>query len=162
MSTFRAFIIILCLYISGLALYSSLFVLSTNQFALFQIAKAFIASLYCLVFIIPILLAQQSRWLILRVIGYVILIAYFIYAFFLIGYFSYFGFVPEIYALGLASAADMTLCFRALFPAGLWDHRGGSASQHGDFFLSSAPTEIAEKVNLLTGYARNSVRCGLG
>ena len=92
--------IILCLYVSGFALYSSLIILSANQFALFQITKALVASLYCLVFIIPIFLAQ-SRWLILRMIGYVILIAYFIYIFFLTGYFAYFGFVPEIYALGL-------------------------------------------------------------
>ncbi|MDA8585470.1 LTA synthase family protein [Rhodobacteraceae bacterium] len=40
--------------------------------------------------------------------GYTILVAYFIYVFFLIGYFSYFGFVPEVYALGLASAGDLT------------------------------------------------------
>lgn len=111
---------------------------SANQLALFQIAKAFVASLYCLIFIIPIFLAQ-SRQLILQVIGYFILIAYFSYVFFLTGYFAYFGFVPEIYALGMANAADLR------------NQRGSPASERRDLFLSSAPAKANEKVNFYTG-----------
>ena len=106
MNFFRGILIILALYVSGIVLYSSLFILSANQLSAVQIAKIFVASLYCLIFIIPVFLAQSSH-LILRVIGYAVLAAYFVYVFFLVGYFSYFGFVPEIYSLGGANAADL-------------------------------------------------------
>ena len=102
----RTWMIVLLLYLSGIILYSSLFILSANQFALFQYIKTLVAALHCLVFIIPTVMAQSQRWL-FRIIGYVVLIAYFTYVFFLIGYFSYFGFVPEIYALGLENAGDL-------------------------------------------------------
>lgn len=98
---------ILLLYISGLVLYSSLFVLSDNQNSLVQLSKIPVAALHCLIFVIPIFLAQSRSW-IFRILGYVILVSYFLYVFFLTGYFSYFGFVPEIYALGADNADDFT------------------------------------------------------
>lgn len=106
MQLVKIWAIVLLLYISGIILYSSLFILSSNHLALFQYMKILMAALHCLVLIIPAVLAQSQRWLFF-ILGYAILVAYFVYVFFLIGYFSYFGFVPEIYALGMESAGDL-------------------------------------------------------
>ena len=49
MTVVRMWAIVLCIYVSGLSFYSSLFIFSDNQFLLFQIGKVIIASFHCLV-----------------------------------------------------------------------------------------------------------------
>lgn len=112
MTIIRAGLVITCLYISGLVLYSSLFIFSANQAAWAQVLKIFVASVYSFFLILPAMIAQK-RNIVLRIIGYAILIICFGYIFFLVGYFRYFGFVPEITALGTGNVADV---------AGVLDH----------------------------------------
>lgn len=106
MTIAKSGLLVLCLYALGLVLYSRLFELIPIVPAWVQVAKMGVASTYFLVLLIPVFLAQ-SRWLALRLLGYAVLIAVFAYVFFLTSYYAYFGFVPEIYALGAANAPDM-------------------------------------------------------
>ncbi len=84
-----------------------MFLFTENQSPTFQIAKIFLAALHSMVMILPVYLAQSPR-LILKIVGYVSLTTYFLYIFFLVGFFPYFGFVPELYTFGTANAADMS------------------------------------------------------
>jgi phosphoglycerol transferase MdoB-like AlkP superfamily enzyme len=99
-------LLVLCIYATGLILYAGLFEFIPIVPAWVQVGKMAVASIYFLVLLIPLFMAQ-SRWLALRVLGYAVLIASFLYVFFLTSYYAYFGFVPEIYALGAANAPDM-------------------------------------------------------
>ncbi len=106
MINYRLLTIPLCIYLSGLILYSSLFILSDNQSDVVQVGKIFVASVFNLFALIFVFLAQ-ARYLALRILGYSGLVAYFGYVFFLTGYFSYFGFVPEVYTFGFGNATDV-------------------------------------------------------
>ncbi|WP_420862160.1 LTA synthase family protein [Algirhabdus cladophorae] len=107
MATFGRFFIYLSLYGSGIALYSNLFIFSANHSFLSQMAKVFVASVHCLIFVLPVLMAQ-SRNIVVRLLGWIILLVYFGYVFFLTSYFAYFGMVPELYAFGTSNATDVT------------------------------------------------------
>ena len=103
----RAVFLLICLYASSVVFYSSLFIFSENQSAGEQLAKIFIAGLHGLVLIVPVYLAQSGRT-VLAILGYLVLLGYFLYLVFLTSYFSYFGFIPELYAFGAANLADMS------------------------------------------------------
>lgn len=96
----------LSVYASGLVLYSALFLFTANQDPGVQTFKIGIAAIHSFVVILPVLLAQ-SRHLIFKVSGYASLFFYLLYAIFVVGYFQYFGFVPELYSYGMSNAADM-------------------------------------------------------
>ncbi|WP_413718294.1 LTA synthase family protein [Silicimonas sp. MF1-12-2] len=100
--------VLLCLtiYLSGVVLYSALFVFSANQDPVAQTAKIFVAGAHILVLFVPVVLAQ-SRSFVLRALGFILIAGFFIYAVFLVGYFPYFGFVPELYAFDLRNAQDL-------------------------------------------------------
>ncbi len=106
MTIAKSGLLVLCIYALGFVLYSRLFAFIPIVPAWVQVAKMGVASVYFLLLLIPVFFAQ-SRWLALRVLGYAVLIATFAYVFFLTSYYAYFGFVPEIYALGAANAPDM-------------------------------------------------------
>jgi phosphoglycerol transferase MdoB-like AlkP superfamily enzyme len=103
---FGTFLVCSCIYASGLVLYSQLFLFTPNQSAIEQAAKIAVAAFHFGVMILPVFLAQSRRAL-LRLSGYALLAAYFLYLFFLIGYFSYFGIVPEVYAFGWSNTSDL-------------------------------------------------------
>ncbi len=96
----------LTIYASGLVFYSALFLSTANQDPWAQKFKIGVAAIHCFVVLLPIFLAQ-SRYVVLKVSGYASLAFYHIYAFFVVGFFPYFGFVPELYAYDFSNAADM-------------------------------------------------------
>lgn len=95
------------IYISGVILYSSLFIFSANQDPMLQAVKVLVAGTHSLVLIVPVALAQ-SRHITLKGLGFGLVTAYFLYAIFLVGFFPYFGFVPEIYAFDSSSLRDLS------------------------------------------------------
>lgn len=94
------------IYVSGVILYSAMFIFSSNQDQLVQTVKIFIAGAHSLVLIVPVVLAQ-SRHIALKSLGFGLVFAYFLYAIFLVGFFPYFGFVPELYAFDFGSVRDL-------------------------------------------------------
>src|SRR6056297_3420144 len=94
------------IYASGVVLYSALFIASSNQDPMIQLAKVFVAAAHSLFLILPVVLAQ-SRNILLKVLGFAMVGAYFVFALFLVGFFPYFGFVPEVYAFDLGSIRDL-------------------------------------------------------
>ena len=95
------------IYLSGLIFYSALFLFTANQNPIFQIAKLMVAALHCLILIIPVYMAQSSRWAV-KILGYSGVIGYFLYIYFLVGYFPYFGFIPELYTFGSGNVSDVS------------------------------------------------------
>lgn len=95
------------IYLSGLIFYSALFLFTANQNQFFQIAKLMVAALHCLILIVPAYMAQSSRSIV-KVLGYLGLIVYFLYIYFLVGFFPYFGFIPELYTFGSGNVSDVS------------------------------------------------------
>lgn len=98
--------IILFVYFSSVVFYSRLFIFTQNQSNAEQFLKILVAGLHSLVFIIPVYMCQ-SRWALAKILGYFIFLLYFVFVFFISGYFSYFGFIPELYAFGTGNISDL-------------------------------------------------------
>lgn len=94
------------MYGAGLVLYSALFIYSANVSPVVQLGKIFVAAAHCLVLLLPAYLTQ-SRVALFRMSGYALIVAFFLYAIFLVGFFPYFGFVPELYTFDTGSLSDL-------------------------------------------------------
>ena len=95
----------LCFFISGVTLFSGLFLFTDNYDPVEQLLKPLVAAFHCMVMIIPVFMAQ-SRFLLFRIVGYGLVVLFFLYSIFMTGFFSYFGFLPDPFAFGAANVAD--------------------------------------------------------
>lgn len=107
MMVWRGILVPVLVYLSGLVLYSNLFVISANQSSAEQYVKIALASLHCLIFVLPFGLTLSKSY-VLRLLGYVSIAVYFAYLVFLVSYNDYFDRVPEIYAFSSSNVNDLT------------------------------------------------------
>ena len=96
----------LLLYLTGVVFYSSLFLVTANQDEVAQTMKIAVAGLHVLPLILAVFLAQSGR-IYLRIAGYLMIVGWIVYAIALVGFYRYFGFVPEVYTFGAGALGDL-------------------------------------------------------
>ncbi len=111
-------LVILTAYLLGLTYYSTIFLETANQEPLAQKIRIALASSHFLFLGLPLAFCLSKRILV-RIISIGIVISFIFYLIFLISYFKYFRFVPNIFLFSPESASDLvkvrTHYFRQVF-----------------------------------------------
>ena len=103
---FPSILIALLIYLTGVVFYSAIFLVTANQEPVTQALKVAVAGLHVLPLLLAVWLAQSRRvWL--QIAGYAVILGWLVYAISLVGFFRYFGFVPEIYTYGAGNLDDL-------------------------------------------------------
>ena len=104
--SFPSLLIAFLLYLTGVVFYSAIFLVTANQEPVAQGLKIAVAGLHVLPLVLAVGLAQSRRvWL--QIAGYGAILCWLLYAIGLVGFYRYFGFVPEVYTYGAGNLDDL-------------------------------------------------------